>query len=71
MSGQGGAEGLGALVYHGMVRGLALLLTRPVVAPALAAARAMERGPVPPDPRFVRLLANLLLQTEAEGRHVD
>jgi hypothetical protein len=67
LQGQARPEGLGAIVYHGMVTGL-LMLTRPS-APAVSPRDAVIRA-MPHDRQFVRLLANMLLQTQSELVHV-
>jgi hypothetical protein len=62
-------DGLGAVVYHGMLQGLALLMSvprdplirQPQTAPALNVGG--DRG-------LVRLLANMVLQTHLEVKHV-
>jgi hypothetical protein len=70
LSGQSRPEGLGAVIYHGMLRGLAV-----IVSARTPAKRALERiplvgRPTPPEREFVRLLANMLLQTQSEAMHV-
>jgi hypothetical protein len=61
-------EGLGAIVFHGMLGGLALLMAIPrdaspraYIVPALNVCG--DRG-------LVRLLANMILQTHSEVKHV-
>lgn len=70
LTGQARPEGLGALVYHGMLNGLALILTSPPVAPAVPGAAARPVAPIPNNRQFVRLLANMLLLTQSEVVHV-
>jgi hypothetical protein len=62
--------GLSALLYHGMTRGLAVIMATPEIA---------ERGPENPegrlpvmanDPALVRLLANMILKFQSELQHV-
>ncbi|MGH8142372.1 MAG: hypothetical protein ACREU2_07650 [Steroidobacteraceae bacterium] len=62
-------DGLGAVVYHGMLHGLALLTwgppdppTRPLQS-AIAPSLSGDRG-------LIRLLANMVLQTHFEVKHV-
>ncbi len=69
LQGAGRPDGLGAIVYHGMLQGLALLMSGPPV--------AMPRQPqtanslnVRGDRGLVRLLANMILQTHLEVKHV-
>ena len=69
LAGQARCEGLSAIVYHGFVRGLSLLLNpgAPSVAPA-ATARTVPN--VRTDPQFLHVLANMVLQTHQELTHV-
>jgi len=62
-------EGLGAVVYHGMLDGLVMLMS----------AAAPQRTCHPPittipsirgDRAFLRLMANMILQTQSEVKHV-
>lgn len=70
LSGQSRPEGLGVVLYHGMVRGLAVMLS--AVVPSRSAADRSEplSSAGPPERQFVRLLANMLLQTHSEAMHV-
>ena len=70
LTGQVRPEGLGALVYHGMLNGLALILTSPPVASSVHGAPACAVAPIPNNRQFVRLLANMLLRTQSEVVHV-
>jgi hypothetical protein len=69
LRGEARPDGLGALVYHGMLRGLALLMSVPpdplTRQPQMAPASTV-RG----DRGLVRLLANMVLQTHLEVKHV-
>jgi hypothetical protein len=71
LSGQVRPEGLGALIYHGMLRGLAVMLSA-VVPPKSAVNRSEPVTPAMPQERgeFVRVLANMLLRTQSEVMHV-
>ncbi|HYZ42504.1 MAG TPA: hypothetical protein VE687_18055 [Stellaceae bacterium] len=69
LQGQARPEGLGALVYHGMVVGL-LMLTRAAAPPAAVPLRDIATSAIPHDRQFVRLLANMLLRTQCELVHV-
>lgn len=62
-------EGLSAIAYHGLVRGLSLLSSpgAPSVAPT-ATVRAVPN--VRTDPQFLHVLANMVLQTHQELTHV-
>jgi hypothetical protein len=63
-------EGLGALVYHGMLTGLTLILASTPVSPAVAPPRDVAIGAMPHGRQFVRLLANMLLRIQSEVVHV-
>ncbi len=69
LAGQACCEGLSAIVYHGLIRGLSLLSSpgAPSVAPA-ATARTVPS--VRTDPQFLHVLANMVLQTHQELTHV-
>jgi hypothetical protein len=61
-------EGIAALRYHGMLQGLAILLrTPPLAIPVAPVPVSLAPGS---DHAFVRLLANLVLQTHSELTHV-
>jgi hypothetical protein len=70
LNGQARPEGLTAVAYHGMLRGLALILTEliPEVPPSAASAPVAEA--VPLDREFLRLLANMVLQSQSQVMHV-
>jgi hypothetical protein len=70
LQGQVRPEGLGALVYHGMMAGLALILASASASPAASSLRDLSIRAMPHDRQFVRLLANMLLQTQSEVVHV-
>lgn len=69
LAGQACCEGLSAIVYHGLLHGLSLLLSpdAPSAAPA-ATARTVPN--VRTDPQFLHVLANMVLQTHQELTHV-
>jgi hypothetical protein len=69
LTGQACCEGLSAIVYHGLIRGLSLLSRpgTPCVAPA-ATARTLPN--VRTDPQFLHVLANMVLQSHQELTHV-
>lgn len=70
LAGQARCEGLSAIVYHGLIRGLSLLLSSPG-APSVAPAATDRMVPnVRTDPRFLHVLANMVLQTHQELTHV-
>ena len=70
LNGQARPEGLTAIAYHGMLRGLALILTEliPEVPPPAVSAPVAEERPL--DREFLRLLANMLLQSQSQVMHV-
>jgi len=63
-------EGLAAVVYHGMLRGLLVILTEivPASPSLLAPAPAIETGPL--DRALLRLIANTVLQSQSQVTHV-
>ena len=62
-------EGLGTIIYHGLIDGLAvLMLTVPKSVPAIP--RSSSSITVARDPELLRLLANMVLQTQSELKHV-
>lgn len=69
LGGQARPEGLGAVVYHGMLDGLAVLMSgtasHVICRPPIAAIPSI-RG----DRAFLRLMANMILQTQSEVKHV-
>ena len=70
LQGEAPPEGLGAVVHHGMLRGLALLLASAPPPPSAAPIAGAALPATPPDRQFVRLLANMLLQIQSETVHV-
>ncbi len=62
-------NGLGAVVYHGMLQGLALLISIPLD-PAPRQPQLASAPNVSGDRGLVRLLANMVLQTHLEVKHV-
>jgi hypothetical protein len=69
LSGQARPEGLTAIVYHGLLRGLSVILTE---APADIArapeAPALEARPL--DRELLRVLTNMVLQSQSQVKHV-
>jgi hypothetical protein len=63
-------EGLGVIVYHGMLQGLTLLLTHAPVPQAVPPVRDGYVRSIPHDPQFVHLFANLVLRIQSEVIHV-
>lgn len=69
VSGHARPDGLGAVVYHGLVHGMTLLASS-----ARTDATASRRSPpsiaVTGNPELLRVLANMVLQTQSEVMHV-
>ena len=67
LQGQALPDGLGAIVFHGMWCGLAVLLSAPPPSSPPTPART-DAAPIPVahDPQLVRLLANMLLLTQSK-----
>ena len=63
-------DGLAAMVYHGMIRGLAVILTEP--APEARSSPSQVPAPegISLDRELLRLIANMVLQSQAEVMHV-
>jgi hypothetical protein len=69
LGGQGRPEGLGAVVYHGMLDGLAVLMS--AAAPHVICHPPTTAIPSIRDDRaLLRLMANMILQTQSEVKHV-
>jgi hypothetical protein len=62
-------EGLGAVIYHGLLDGLALLCASSERRVVPAPSTTMPWSPVP-DHDLLRLLTNMVLQTQSEVMHV-
>lgn len=60
-------EGIGAIVFHGLWRGL-VVLTRPIPAVSVRPAAAVT-SEAAHDRQLVRLLANMVLAAESQGHH--
>jgi hypothetical protein len=70
LRGQARVEGVGAIVFHGLWRGMAVLIADRTT-PAASALPAPS-APVPAgthDRQLVRLLANMVLAAEAQVNH--
>ena len=69
LASQARTAGFGAIVYHGLIRGLSLLLSH--TAESGAPSATTRSGPnVRTDPQFLHLVANMVLQTHQELTHV-
>lgn len=63
-------EGAAALRYHGMLRGLPVLVQSTAAIDTAAPHTAQRLNTLPAGNVFVRLLANLVLRTHSELAHV-
>lgn len=74
IEGRARPEGLGAVIHHGLLQGLTILLTTTASADASENLSTTPRSTTPlaaiHDGEFLRLLANMVLQTQAEVMHV-
>lgn len=70
LNGEARPEGLTAIAYHGMLRGLALILTEPAAEPLLPQNPAAAFQGVQLDRDLLRLLANMVLQSQSQVIHV-
>lgn len=68
LEGRSRPEGLGAVIYHGMWRGLLVLLA-PAPEPKPVTA-AIPSPVIARQPALVHLLANMVLRTQSEVMHV-
>ncbi len=69
LRGQARPEGLGAIVYHGLIDGLQLLLAS-AACEAASVPCVSTLPPIVHDRELLRLLANMVLQTQSEVKHV-
>ena len=69
LRGQARPEGLSAVVYHGMLDGLAMLMA-PATPYATYHTPRTAPSSVRDDRAFLRLVANMILQTQCEVKHV-
>jgi hypothetical protein len=69
LRGQARPEGLGAVIVHGLIDGLTLLCSSSTRAGS-SALRASSVLPIGRDRDLLRLLANMVLQTQSEVQHV-
>jgi hypothetical protein len=64
------ADGLGAVMYHGMIEGLTILMLPAVPHVAYQSRRATPVDPARDDHMFLHVMANMILQTQSEVKHV-
>jgi hypothetical protein len=69
LRGQARPDGLCALMYHGLAEGLTLLCSATGTS-ATVPHRESSPRPMPRDRELLRLLANMVLQTQSEVMHV-
>lgn len=69
VNGQARPDGLGAVVYHGLVCGMTLLAGA-MPAAGIATPRSSTPVAVTRSPELLRVLANMVLQTQSEVAHV-
>ncbi len=69
LRGQARPEGLGAVIYHGLIKGLTLLCASGGRS-EVPVSRASSPQGVPHDRELLRLLTNMVLQTQSEVMHV-
>lgn len=69
LRGQARPEGLGAVIFHGLIDGLSLLCSSSTHVGS-SAQRASSVQPIARDRDLLRLLANMVLQTQSEVKHV-
>jgi hypothetical protein len=67
--GQPRPEGIGAVIYHGLLQGVALLCSAPDRGAARTRPVAASRSPVL-ESDLLRLVTNMVLQTQSEVMHV-
>jgi hypothetical protein len=70
LSGLARPDGLTAIVYHGMLHGLALILTEIVSETSPSTAPTLTAEGVPLDQKLLRLLVNMVLESESQVTHV-
>jgi hypothetical protein len=69
LGGQARPQGLVAIVYHGMLRGLAVILTDIApITPSPRSAIPLSEG-ISLDRELLRLIANMVLQTQSQVMH--
>lgn len=62
--------GFTALMYHGMARGLALIVATPTPPEPQQEPQGNTLPAVASDPALIRLLANMVLRIQSEVQHV-
>lgn len=67
--GEASAVGIGAIVFHGLLRGMEIVLAE-VPEPVRPVARSTSASTFTRDHGLVRILANMVLQVHSEVHHV-
>ena len=70
LNGQARPDGLAAMVYHGMIRGLVVILTEPTPETRPSPSQVSPPEGVSLDRELLRLIANLVLQSQSQVMHV-
>jgi hypothetical protein len=63
-------EGLAAITYHGMVRGLTVILAEPAANSPSPPSSGPHSNDVSVDRDLLRLIANMVLQSQSQVMHV-
>ena len=63
-------EGLAAITYHGMVRGLTVILAEPAANSPSPPSSDLHSNDVSVDRDLLRVIANMVLQSQSEVMHV-
>ena len=63
-------EGLAAITYHGMVRGLIVILAEPDANIPSSPSPGPHSNEASVDPDLLRLIANMVLQSQSQVMHV-
>jgi hypothetical protein len=70
LNGQARPDGLAAMVYHGMIRGLVVILTEPTPETRSSPSQVSPPEGVSLDRELLRLIANMVLQSQSQVMHV-
>jgi hypothetical protein len=70
LNGQARPDGLAAMVYHGMIRGLVVILTEPTPETRPSPSQVSPPEGVSLDRELLRLIANMVLQSQSQVMHV-
>ena len=70
LNGRARPDGLAAMVYHGMIRGLVVILSEPTPEARSSPSQVPIPQAVSLDRELLRLIANMVLQSQSEVMHV-